>query len=135
MSFGRSLSVTKLPSRYALATPEEAIISRASSSSSSNPRLLRLQPIFCSSSSRSVSCAPGGNNPSSVNRGIIRVIIQHFCCTLVACEARKVLQPGQYGRGRDGRIAEANLSKHLQSSITTGRAGMDQNVSFQTLNL
>src|SRR5215218_7526694 len=124
-SLGRSLSVTKLQSKYTLTTPQDAISSRASSSPSSNSRLLRLHPIFSSSSSRSVSWTPGGSSPSSVNCGITRLSIQHFCCISAALPSRKVtatvLQPGCYGHVRDRRAAAANLVKHLQKEVITGQ--------------
>src|SRR5215203_1461701 len=126
MSLGRLLSVTKLPSRYTLTTLQDAISSTASSSPSSNSSLLRLQPIFSLSSSRSVSWTPDGSSPSSVNCGITRLSIQHLCCRCVALRSLNVtatvLQPGRYGSARDGRAAVANLVKHLQNGVILGRS-------------
>src|SRR5215203_6013513 len=96
------------------------------SSPSSNSLLLRLQPIFSLSSSRSVSWTPDGSSPSSVNCGITRLSIQHLCCRGVALRSRNVtatvLQPGRYGSARDGRAAVANLVKHLQNGVILGRS-------------
>src|SRR5215203_312582 len=96
------------------------------SSPSSNSLLLRLQPIFSLSSSRSVTWTPDGSSPSSVNCGITRLSIQHLCCRGVALRSRNVtatvLQPGRYGSARDGRAAVANLVKHLQNGVILGRS-------------
>src|SRR5215212_5354741 len=64
------------------------------SSPSSNSLLLRLQPIFSLSSSRSVSWTPDGSSPSSVNCGITRLSIQHLCCRGVALRSRNVTATG-----------------------------------------